>query len=245
VDTGRIIIYDETNGAELASAAFTATALRQRFTIQATSAVGQISTSVRIEIDTNGEGIYAWEAGIVQGQLSSAIPTTSVVVSRAKTAASLTNTTGNTYAASGAGEIQIVCALNEDVSASVRTLLDVNDGATNNDRILIEVLANGKVQARIWDSAAALKQTVTANDPGNWDQEHTVRLRWDSAKGVDGNAQNADLVVDGVRTAGAVATWTAGAGATKIEPGVARGANHADGVLATISIWNGPRVLVP
>lgn len=242
--SGRLIIYDETGAVELASQAFTAGADIARVSLTATTNVGQISTSVRVEIDTSGEAVDAWEAGLVLGKLTAAIPTPSAIAARVATVATLNNTGGDTFVKNAAGEIEIVCALDSDVDAA-RTLVEVSDAATDNDRIHVEVQADGTVRARIWDSTGTLRQTVTAADPGNWDQEHTVRLRWDSVDGVDGNPENADLVVDAVRTAGSATAWTAGTGATKIHTGHNRGAEQANGSIATLKAWEDPRAEVP
>lgn len=58
----RLVFYDETNGVELASAAFTENADWQLITLTATTNVGQISSSLRVEIDTSGDSFYIWGA---------------------------------------------------------------------------------------------------------------------------------------------------------------------------------------
>ena len=187
---------------------------------------------------------YQLETGTVA---SSYIPTKKGATgTRNATVAKLNNTSGTRYLNSTAGEVQVVCVLNEDVAPSVRYLFDASDGSTNNDRIAIWVAANGDVRARIWDAAGSLVQDITAADPGNWAAEHTVRLRWDSEKwvepGTDGipvSPVNADMVVDLVLTQGSKATWTAGTSATVIACGHDQAsANHCNGVLGSIDTFN-------
>ncbi len=240
--SGRLIIYDETGAAELASQVFTAGANVARVFVTATTNVGQISTSVRVEIDTNTEEVLAWEAGFAAGKLTSAICTDGGSDSRVATAAQLVNTGGSAYLSSVSGELQMVFALDTDEDAATRVVLDVFDNASNNDRMLVEQLAAGTLRVRIWDGAGTLKQTITAADPGNWDQEHTLRIRWDSTDGVDGNAENADVILDGVRTAGAATSWTAGANADQIRIGNQKGsAIQLKGTIATLDVWDAPR----
>ena len=58
--TGRVILYDESNSAELASQVFAGTSTPQRIKVTATTAVGGISTSLRVEVDTDTETAIAW-----------------------------------------------------------------------------------------------------------------------------------------------------------------------------------------
>lgn len=67
--TGRVILYNETGAAEVASTAFVATDEWDQFVqVTATTAVGQVSSSMRIEIDNNTESVLAWGANIRKGE---------------------------------------------------------------------------------------------------------------------------------------------------------------------------------
>jgi hypothetical protein len=176
---------------------------------------------------------------VVLGKPTTYIPSpVGAAGTRVLTNARFTNTDGDTIITAARGEIEIVYSRDSDEEPATTWLLRA--GSTL-DQKRLGILAAGAVSCVVLDEAAAQKQNFSAADPGDHDQEHTVRMRYDSEEGVDGNAENADLIVDGVRTAGAVQTWTAGAGNT--EPILASsGSSQAlNGGVAHIKAWNTPR----
>ena len=65
------------------------------------------------------------------------------------------------------------------------------------------------------------------------------RHRWDSAAGVDGNAEHADFIIDSVRTAGDVQAWTPGTVTQQMQIGT----NESDadpwyGLIASIKVYD-------
>jgi hypothetical protein len=206
-----------------------------------TTPTGCTSVEVRVRVD-DGSTMGLGMVQVVLGKPTTYIPSpVGAAGTRVITTPRLTNTGGDTIITADRGEIEIVCSLDSDASTPARTLINIDDGATNNGRIRLQVTNVGTIAVLIWDSAGTIRQNFQAADPGNWDQLHTIRLRWDTAAGVAGNAENCDLIVDGVRTAGAVQTWTMGSGLTLAALGINRNADAENGGIAHVKAWSTPR----
>lgn len=242
--TGRLVMYDETGAAEVAGQAYTALATLTRHSLTATTNVGEVTTSWRVEIDSNNEAIHCWGAMAHGGKVTGYIPTYSSTATRPATSCDLDNPGGNTRLKSVRGEIEVVVACDAALEGSERWLCDNNDGTAggNADRIALRINPNGSVTALIYDSAGTLKQVFSSSVIADWTTEHVIRLRWDSENGVDGNSENADMIIDGTRYAGAATTWTASNACTLFRFGRARNdATHLNGAMATFFVYPEPR----
>jgi hypothetical protein len=222
---------------DYATTSFTAESTWQRVTV--TGSQSGTSTAPRAMMASSGVAVNWWGMQLEAGYPSSWIATSSATASRVATDAALTNTGGNTYVKSTRGEIEAVVAFTNDVDTGARTVFDVANPLGDGDRIMAEVQANGTLRVRIWDASQVLQQTITTADPGNWDQQRTIRVRWDSTAGGDGNAENADVILEGVRTAGSATTWTASTNATVLYVGSTRTATqYANALIARIRVWD-------
>jgi hypothetical protein len=175
---------------------------------------------------------------VVLGKPTTYIPSpVGAAGTRVITDARFTNTDGDTIFTAARGEIEIVYSCDSDESGSARWLL----GGATPDVKRLNIPASDVVNALVYDDSSVQQMNFSAADPGNHDQEHTVRLRYDSEAGVDGNAENADLIVDGVRTAGDEQAWTAGAG--HVTPILASNGStlSINGGIAHIKAWSPPR----
>lgn len=59
---GRLVFYNETGATQLAAQAFTATDTWQLVSVTATTTGSQVSSSIRVEVDTSTESVFAWGA---------------------------------------------------------------------------------------------------------------------------------------------------------------------------------------
>jgi hypothetical protein len=202
-----------------------------------TTPTGCTSVEVRVRVD-DGSTMGLGMVQVVLGKATTYIPSpVGAAGTRVITDARFTNTDGDTIITAARGEIEIVYSCDSDVDGT-RSLLRA---ANADDEKRVDILASGAINALIFDDAFIDEQNFSAADPGNHDQEHTMRLRYDSEAGVDGNAENADLIVDGVRTAGAAQAWSAGAGHTAPILGSTAGGNSIKGGIAHIKAWSTPR----
>lgn len=244
--SGRLIQYDETGSSEDGAVVYTATDEWQRIQIAPTVA-GSILTSLRIEIDTNGDGVYVSDAQFEAHlrHATSYIPTTTASATRAATDTRVNNTGGNTYYKSVAGEVQFVGIPDNIISVNNRALWGIQHPVSDNDRNFTNLYTNGNPLHRIYDNVGAIKHSFIGTKPGNWaSQENTVRLRHDSQKSLPGRSETCDSIINGARVGGAggAVTWTAGNGATLILVGTATSPGYElQGLCASLKIWDGPR----
>lgn len=241
--TGRLILYNITGSAEIASTAYTATDEWQRVTVTGTTAVGQISTGLRVEIDANTESVFLWGAQMEAGaDASTYIRTTTAQATRAKTDARLTNTDGTLYFRADRGEVHSVMSLNVDASATNRYILMGYDG-TNNDRVQMFVNTGSRPQTIIYDGAGTIRQNWPSTGAfGDWTTEQDVRIRWDSDNAIAAHAENADVIVDGTRGAGAALAWTTATAPVPLFVGQTNAASsQINGLIATLDVYDAPR----
>jgi len=258
---GDVEIFDVTNTAVIGSAAlaldFNVDDKVRRNETTFTTPAGCVSIEFRLKVDDGSKiAEWGWQLEInVGGNLNEGattyIPTpTGASATRIKTDVVLLNAGGNTYHNPVAGEVESISAASLDNDASDGYVWMI--GNPLNDRLVLKYQGTSGVNDRPnfvhWDSSAVIKVTKTVTSPATSHHlGHTVRYRWDSVDELDEHAgENWDIHVNGVRTAGAAVTWTAGNNADKIRLGfVTGGAQYLNGTIARIRIWNKPRKDVP
>lgn len=248
--TGRLIIYDETGAAELASQTFTCTSTHQEVSVTATTNVGQVSTSLRIEIDTSGEHLFAGECQYNLGDARGAYIRTS-----GASAALVANTyravaAAGTLASAAAGEVEaiVVGAFNNGQPINSSYIVDIGDGTTINNRRFIWLASNGDIaQSYGYDSSGTFAW-ILGMHTGTRDftsQESTLTLRWDATGGLAlGGGEDAETLLGGVSQFTDVGTFTSTDAITDVKIGALYGTGSAgatNAFIQRIRIWDGER----
>lgn len=217
--TGRLIFYSETGSVELASTVFTATSSwDNRVSVTATTNAGQVSSSLRIEIDTNTEECYAWGA-----QAELATHPTAYIRTTGATAATalpvyLTTMTAGQYCKNDHGEIEMTLINTENKTGNHRFLhistgtgtaaeLDLWD-TTGNDFSIIGKEGSGTI---VWND-----QTTTGVNPTL--NEATIVIKW-AEDGTLANSADFSRQVNGGTLLEDIGTYTGSDLATKVRFG--------------------------
>lgn len=207
---GRLIAYNITGGAEIASVAFTAGALWGRTYLEWTAPAA--SSAMRIEITSQGNDIHASRACFYDyGFQECPIQIANDSLDRAN------GTTQYKIMPSAAealdpdrGEVEIRCRRFNNVAApgnqflfDAKTTEPTASNSQNRRQIYIDT-AN-QIVARVWSSAGALIATMTSA-PIDMRTETLIRLRWDQGGLPSGNT--IELIVNvAAPISGSVAGW--------------------------------------
>ena len=242
--TGRLIAYDATGAAEVASLVYTATATWQWIQFTWTSNVGQISTEFRIEIDNNADAICLLRATAVEADWIYPIFSESAAAIAGATDFEVAGVDGQ-YARGGAGEIEVVAACKDSAVTSIeRFLADIRNGNANNDRRSMSVRSDEKMRAEAWDSSAVSAGSVDSAVYA-WNVERTCRMQWRASGFVPlAPGNRVANVVSGNIVGGIAGAWTSMNQAETLyvgSDGQASPANQLNGVIATLKVFNQPR----
>jgi len=250
---GRLVVWDVTAAAERDAIAFVATSEWTR--VDGWNSIvptGTTNHTLRVEIDTAGEAIYAWgaqvEAAVTsQQRATSYVPTGSTSVVRAAVIASLTNTEQYMKGAKGEIEITISCNWETQVGGD-RYLYSVRNAGDDNNAHRTRLDSAERYNVQVFDNVATLfGSLLSAAGQTSHDEELTLRERWNADADVSPpDAANLDMFVNGTRdTSDYDSGWTDGAGPTNIYLGNHVGGNHIEGGVARLRIWDAPRKDVP
>lgn len=199
--SGRLVFYDETSGAELAATAFSALDAWSLCSLTATTNVGQVSSSFRIEIDTSGGGVHAWGAQANLGDGRGAYARTEGAV----TTLSLPDYQVAEAVPSPAGRLEASCvfALNDDsiygVVAATTETADLKWLARDRE---------GNAHLRIADSSgsyAVIAEDAEVHPNG---ELKTFVVRWDSQEEMPGGGYAAGYLDDTLVDSKATASFT-------------------------------------
>lgn len=186
--TGRVIAYDESNGAELASQIFTATGTPQDVQVPFSTIADGISTSLRVEVDTSGETVIAdlWQVNL--GSARGAIINTSGAAAALVASNYRASATAGLLVKAAKGECEIVSVPhNVDTSAANQYLTDFSAaGATANRRYISSPAHATLVRTNMaaWNSAAGLEMNLFVTAEPTTPIEVTALARWDASGGL-------------------------------------------------------------
>jgi len=232
--TGRLIFYDETGAAEIASQPFTADATFQEVTLTATSAAGQVSSSVRVEIDTSGEAIYASYARLNTGpHLHPYLRTDGATATSARTYYRVVNT---------------ALAYLDPVAGTVRAS-GVADGDAATNYAVEWKGGSAAMQIRLLSATAVRMVALSASGSYGWLADNTGLTlndgfvavnEWDSASAFNG-VYGGRNTVDGVAANPSSHShpWTPGTtDGTIYVGGNSSGTQILHGSLCRLTIWD-------
>jgi hypothetical protein len=212
---GRLVAYDNTVGAELASVPFVAGALWEISYLEITVPVGTVSVAMRIEITTNGDIIYPYRANFYTGSYQR------LVLYRHN----------NTYAGGACrpfrqyvdpseaidnsrGEIEIKYCRDSNVNLLQQRILIRSGGGwydasigTADERLIYFDAVTNHLMAQVRDNVG-VGAVVALIDGGliDFTVEHRIQLRWDVGGLPSGNT--IELIVDGgIPISGSVVPW--------------------------------------
>jgi hypothetical protein len=239
--SGRIIMWDNTGGAEVASTVFDATTEWQRVTLQATTNVGQISTGFRIEIDTRPESLSLLRATAVQGGLTVPIYTRGGVATVSPTNFAVAGIDGQ-YIRGAAGEIEAVAVRDLSGPGLDGYLCDARNGNANGDRRDMHAESGNFLRVTPYNTAGVSQGNVDSAVAA-WNVEQTCIFRWNANQAIAGGnrVQNS---LNAVIVGGIGANWANGNLAETVnigQDGAAVPATQLDGSIATLKIWDIPR----
>lgn len=233
--TGRAIMYDESNSAELGATAFTGTGTPQAVEIVASTIAGGISTSVRVEVDTDTETVIAWSWQLQTGDGRGTVIRTSGAA--ASIVQSDYRATGN-HVNEDTGELEAVFVLKVlPPTGELHYVYDTNAAA---DRRALYVDDTGALKFIVNNSAGGAVATITLGTVVI-DTEYTARCQWDKDAGLDTDSVRGKL--NALAKVSSGAAFTAGGGFTAE---ISLGANATtadtalDGFLARLQSFNGP-----
>ncbi len=239
--TGRLVFFDETGAVELASQVFTGTAdWDQRITVTATTNALQVSSSFRIEIDTDTEALNPWGVQAELGATAGAYIRTDG--STAALDASVYESTADIIPIQ-TGEIAATVVPLRDLVGVNKTICDSN--ASTTDQRFLYIDTSDQVAAEL--RGGAISETVT--DTGvaiTYGVERNIRLIWDVAGSSLGFET---LLVDaGSTTDGDALPYeqTHGTGFTGIAIGATNaGISNFDGFIQRIQVFDGKNGATP
>lgn len=199
--SGRLIFYDLTGGAEIASKVFTSTDGWIRETLTATSAIGQVSSSLRIELDTNTNSVQAWGAQCELGAYATfyvrsllGVATTSV----------RSYYRGPWLTDNVVGEISSV-SCKAAVRGNVAIWNCLSTGGNQNRRRVIANLTYNSSYVYAGDGVTEDSMNVVHGDTLG---EEKIRLVWDqSTDGAATGGRESVTVYQGVTYNGSVSPW--------------------------------------
>lgn len=242
---GTLALYDVTGAADESTQAFTATAEWQRVSVYDANAAST-SQAVRIYITNANDAIHVW--GVQSEEtavLGPYIPTTSAAATLGVHSSALANAYSGGYVQHAAGEVKTTWVPGATYAqASYQRTWDFRPSSGVAEAKIHRQSFGDVMTTTIYDSGGTLRQTVNsvgARTPGT---EYEDRVRWDSAGGVDGNAENADLVLDGTRNAaGSDLDWTTGSGDVTlwIASWATATDDHLAGLLARLKVYKAPQ----
>ncbi len=235
---GRVIMHDESNAAELGSQAFVGTGTPQSVSVVASTVVGGISTSVRVEIDNDTESAVAWGWQLEQGAGNGV---------GVRTSGAAASALQSDYRATGdfvnedTGEIEAVFVIKK--LPPTGELHYIFDTTVASDRRALYVNDAGEVKFLVNDSTGAEVATVTLGT-SIVDTEYTARCQWDRGAGLDGDSVRAKLNALAKVSSG-VAFASGGAFTSRIDVGASGAtANTAhDGLIQKIRSLDGPTAM--
>lgn len=237
----KLVLYDLTNDTELVSQAFTATDdFPQRISVEATTASNGISTALRIVIDNDGEHLHVWGFQLNVGPLRDYVRTNGAAVTAAATNNRIANS--GEYLSGVRGEIEVTGVLDYPNSGA-ETLFDT--AGVNRRRVFRDNPAAANIRTTMTDGNGS---SVSPDPPSiagieSWDEEFTVRLRWDSENELPEGANNRSIAINEVEN-GNVGTWE-GSGVTgDLNIGqVLNASGHVHGLITGFRTFDKPRPL--
>lgn len=234
--TGRLVAYDRIGTAEIASIAFTATAVWEQVNLQFTTPVGCTSMDFVVEIDNNGEELTLSRFSAYQGPMRG--PTYRIGSGAATSLAWSIQAIAGTHMKGNQGEIEAKYICFSDLSDISRYIVAASPA---NNRRLGRVNTAGSDRFSYYNSAGGF---VGSDDSAVYtqNQEHVVRLRWDLSNPLP-CGQYTEIIVDGVSVGGAAVSFGPG---TDTTTEIHLGQNytyleHLCGTLAYLKIYENPQ----
>lgn len=207
---GRLVAYNITGGAEIASTPFTATAKWQRTFLEWTAPA--VSSAMRIEITNNGDVIHvarccSYEYGFQECPIQHGAdnPNMANGTTQYKVMPSAAEALNP-----DSGEVEIRCRRFNNVAApsnqflfDAKTTQDTASNSFNRRQIYIDT--SNQIVARVWNSAGVLVATMTSA-PIDMRTETLIRLRW--AQGGLPSGNTIELIINvAVPISGVVIGW--------------------------------------
>lgn len=247
-NTGRLIFYDETGATEITSIGFTATSEWVRVELDAAAAAGQVSSSLRVEVDTNTEAFYIWGAQAATSPAN--VPAAPYVRTNGASASSVLTDyrIDNTAVAaldSAAGDLEFTGTRFETSEVGAQ-LFDLYNGTNNTGRLVILGSAIGQDGPRLlsYNSGGGIEYDVQPNFGTGWDSQRTYRARW-TTDGTDLGDVAAGCEVEVIGTATdtqAAANYTPGAVPGEVFLGQhGTNINPWEGIISTFKTWSAAR----
>lgn len=237
--TGRLIFYDETGAAELASQTFTCTSSWDNVvSVTATTNGGQVSSSIRIEIDNNTESLYAWGAQAELGDGRTAY----IRTNGASASLAACDYRGGSNMKSLAGEVASTFVLAQTDDAYIwQSRVGVSINNLPNHYVTIGLLSR-----MYWaNNAGGAEANHTAAVAHTAGVESTTRHLWDT-NGIDSATYETILYADGARNNGSAMPLEStidDVTADVLYIGNGAGTFHLDGVISRIQIYDAPGAL--
>ncbi len=236
---GRLVFYDVSGGAELASQAFTATSEWQRVSLTATTNVGQVNSQIRIEITTQNDYFTFFRASACLGPYAPPIYAFGGAATQALTDFRIAGVAGQ-YLRSLQGEMDIVYASDVDNTPGFQRHHYYADGgaAPNRHRSLTNA-----IRQPLWavNNSAGVAHSTFTGAAADQSVEHDIRHLWNSVNPLSGGI-HVFGVDNGVSYNSGAGSYTATETVTTIHIGQDGAANNQlRGLLATMTCYDGPR----
>jgi hypothetical protein len=202
--TGKVIIYDESNAAELNSTVFTATSSSQEVQVIATTVSGGVSTSLRVELDGIGGSVDVWGWHLEEG--TGIVSTVRTEGSTQSSSQSLCRLPDSISAYKPHGEIQMTFVLKKEVpSGELHYLFSSYEDDANilNDQRILYVDSSNNLYFVVRDLAGAEVSTLLLGTVTR-DTEHSITCRWhkeaflSTGTSVSGQLDSNAVVSDGI-----------------------------------------------
>ena len=236
--TGRVIMYDESNSAELGSQVWTGTSSPQDISVSASTIAAGISTSVRVEVDTNTETAiaYMWQLELGTGTNAKVL-----TIGSAATLVQSDYRSAGDHVCIESGEALAVFAISK-LPASGETHY-VFDTVTAADRRALSIDSSGVVKMLVNDKTGSLVVNLTVGT-AIIDTEYTVQAQWDTTAPFSGSSVWAQLNAVTAVTGGSAFAGSAGFTTDVCLGASAATANTAlNGNIARIKFWDYPTTL--